>query len=582
MSTSGNASLDLPVTKLPLLHEGETMQSQLRQLEVHCQNYFSLKDIAADKQVANLIGCFRDYRITTWLENDTERAAAILLTFKAFMVEVRERLLPTDWERSVKQEMMSRKQAKNETFLTFITAVERFNSLLINTPSHLDTAHVRTLLESNMLTDLADDLNDEGKAADETNYKKWADIFKRKDNTRIRNLNRLNEIADECAKRDRRTTAPVDERPPKRSKTNENAPPSTSGASSSSTSNADGGKRCPKLTEDERGLLAANYGCTRCRLPFVGHGDAQDKTCPWPAPTNYKPVTQATIDAATATLTPDLRVKYGVKPKPAPIAVIAPVELDDVDDSDDSVDSAASGVSEPHLYWDFRMEGPMSNLPIDVRGLIDNGAHLVLIRKDLVQRLALRRSRLHKPVPISVALETNNAPSTAMLYEYIHFKALSNDLSYETKTVRALIAPNLCAPVILGLPFLTHNSIVVDHGDRNVIDKKSNYNLLDPVIASPPPPPRPKLREHSNLFESVRDVDVVAAVHERIEALAELEHREKLGISIKAEYQPIFEPIPHVDDLPTDVLCEIKIKDAYKTLSKRSYQSPRKYKDAWQ
>ncbi|KAJ7093539.1 hypothetical protein C8R44DRAFT_749911 [Mycena epipterygia] len=307
MSTSGNASLDLPATKLPLLHEGETTQSQLRQLEVHCQNYFSLKDIAADKQVANVIGCFRDYRITTWLENDTERAAAILLTFKAFMVEVRERLLPTDWERSIKQEMMSRKQAKNETFLTFITAVERFNSLLINTPSHLDTAHVRTLLESNMLTDLADDLNDEGKAADETNYKKWADIVKRKDNTRIRNLNRLNEIADERAKRDRRTTAPVDERPPKRSKTNENAPPSTSGASSSSTSNAAGGKRCPKLTEDERGLLAANYGCTRCRLPFVGHGDAQDKTCPWPAPTNYKPVTQATIDAAAATLTPDLR-----------------------------------------------------------------------------------------------------------------------------------------------------------------------------------------------------------------------------------------------------------------------------------
>jgi hypothetical protein len=30
------------------------------------------------------------------------------------------------------------------------------------------------------------------------------------------------------------------------------------------------------------------------------------------------------------------------------------------------------------------------------------------------------------------------------------------------------------------------------------------------------------------------------------------------------------------------VLCEIKIKDAYKTISKCSYQSPRKYKDAWQ
>ncbi|KAJ7146682.1 hypothetical protein C8R44DRAFT_864418 [Mycena epipterygia] len=107
MSTSGTASLDLPPTKLPLLHKGETTQSQLRQLEVHCTNYFSLKDIAAEKQVANVIGCFHDYRITTWLDNNATCAAAILLTFKAFMAEVCERLLPTDWECSIKQEMLS-------------------------------------------------------------------------------------------------------------------------------------------------------------------------------------------------------------------------------------------------------------------------------------------------------------------------------------------------------------------------------------------------------------------------------------------------------------------------------------------
>ncbi|KAF8199213.1 hypothetical protein K438DRAFT_1966431 [Mycena galopus ATCC 62051] len=96
MSTNGTASLDLPPTKLPLLHEGETNQSQLRQLEVHCQNYFLLKSIPSDKQVANVTGCFRDYRITTWLDDDAERAAAIAMDFKAFMAAVRERLLPTD------------------------------------------------------------------------------------------------------------------------------------------------------------------------------------------------------------------------------------------------------------------------------------------------------------------------------------------------------------------------------------------------------------------------------------------------------------------------------------------------------
>jgi hypothetical protein len=33
--------------------------------------------------------------------------------------------------------------------------------------------------------------------------------------------------------------------------------------------------------------------------------------------------------------------------------------------------------------------------------------------------------------------------------------------------------------------------------------------------------------------------------------------------------------------LPTDVQCEIQMKSAYKSLSKRSYSSPRKYRDAW-
>ncbi|KAJ7466642.1 hypothetical protein B0H11DRAFT_1733146, partial [Mycena galericulata] len=133
MSTPGVAQLDLPPSKLPLLHEGETTQSQLRQLEIHCSNYFSLKNIAKDQQVANVTGCFRDYRITDWLENETERDAALKLDFKKFMGKVRERLLPTDWERSIKQNMHTRKQAKDETFVIFITAIERYNSLLINT-----------------------------------------------------------------------------------------------------------------------------------------------------------------------------------------------------------------------------------------------------------------------------------------------------------------------------------------------------------------------------------------------------------------------------------------------------------------
>ena len=43
----------------------------------------------------------------------------------------------------------------------------------------------------------------------------------------------------------------------------------------------------------------------------------------------------------------------------------------------------------------------------------------------------------------------------------------------------------------------------------------------------------------------------------------------------------VFEPCPHTEDLPTDVYCRIKLKDAWKTITMRSYSSPRKYWDAW-
>jgi hypothetical protein len=210
------------------------------------------------------------------------------------------------------------------------------------------------------------------------------------------------------SKREHTKTITSDECPQKR-KRDENAPPSGPSVSSSSTPNNSSGtgKHCPKLTEDKRALLTGNHGCSCCCKPFVDHADAQDKTSPWLSATNYKPVSQATIDATAAALTVDQRAKYGIKAKPVPVAVVgAAVGFVSVDDPNNS--SVDSNVSEPHLIWDFRMEGPMSNLPIQVHGLIDNGSGLVLIHQDIVDHLGLRRHLLHEPVPVSAAF-TNSA-----------------------------------------------------------------------------------------------------------------------------------------------------------------------------
>ena len=58
-----------------------------------------------------------------------------------------------------------------------------------------------------------------------------------------------------------------------------------------------------------------------------------------------------------------------------------------------------------------------------------------------------------------------------------------------------VIAPGLCMPVILRLPFLTHNAIVTDHEASTCIDKYSKYDLLNPAPVTPPPARKPRLKE---------------------------------------------------------------------------------------
>jgi len=51
---------------------------------------------------------------------------------------------------------------------------------------------------------------------------------------------------------------------------------------------------------------------------------------------------------------------------------------------------------------------------------------------------------------------------------------------------------------------------------------------------------------------------------------------------LKKKYKEIFEPIPHADKLPNEIVAEIHIKNAEKMIKSHSYLSPRKYKEAWQ
>ena len=82
--------------------------------------------------------------------------------------------------------------------------------------------------------------------------------------------------------------------------------------------------------------------------------------------------------------------------------------------------------------------------------------------------------------------------------------------------------------------------------------------------------------------ETVHTLNYIAAIKDRISSIISAEILVHKEVQLKKEFREIFEPIPHVEQLPTDVQAWIKLIDPQKTIKSRSYPCPQKYRDAWQ
>jgi len=276
-----------------------------------------------------------------------------------------------------------------------------------------------------------------------------------------------------------------------------------------------------------------------------------------------------------------------------------------------SIDSVIEPLRVQHLWWDCRLPGSL----LPSRVLIDTGAHITLIRRDLVDALNLRVRKLPRPEPISVAM-TDGVSKEFALDSFVNVSLGDSSLSWRSRTGSAIVAETLCAPMIIGLNFLSANSLVIDAAARTVVDCKSGFDLLNPTSCStprpvlPPPVRRKEDREaarrqiceyrHAVLpalaedarFRAASSVDsskrvsghgynVVAAIKMRIDKIQEKNEWASRSTALMERFSDVFDSIPHADALPTDILCDIKLKHAFTTLRTRGYSSPRKYKDAW-
>jgi hypothetical protein len=263
-----------------------------------------------------------------------------------------------------------------------------------------------------------------------------------------------------------------------------------------------------------------------------------------------------------------------------------------------------------HFWWTANVDNLRSNSTDSFKTLLDDGSPFVLIRSDVADSLGLRMHKLQHPEPYSGAFDSTCKSITHYVKLCLH--DLSN--AWSSRTSHALVVSSLAVPILLGIPFLSHNNLVIDYAARSCVHKPSGFDLLNPLDTLPVPPALP-LSPHEkrkilktriknsfadkkvmiaelkvyqaahpelSMSDHVLPVDVVAAVCARIEILEDSECCAKLSGDIIAEYSDVFQKIPHVNELPNDDgTCKIRLKTNQAKIQARTYQSPRKYNNAW-
>ncbi|KAJ7126435.1 hypothetical protein C8R43DRAFT_1123225 [Mycena crocata] len=166
-STSDAATVIAVPGKQPTLTPGPLSPAILANYEHACRNYFNTKDIAAEKQVAVVIGGLQDIHIVDWLTPEEESARVVALKFKEFMAELCARFLDKDWESKARTDSLKCCMRADEMFLESHTRIVKIHSLLTGTASALDPTRLQHTIEAGLVPDLLRRLNksNEAKAA---------------------------------------------------------------------------------------------------------------------------------------------------------------------------------------------------------------------------------------------------------------------------------------------------------------------------------------------------------------------------------------------------------------------------------
>jgi len=417
MSTTSIATVIIhPAHKVaPILSDGITTPSALLDWENACDDFFhGTKDpITDDKKVSKVTSGLQNSHISVYVRNN--RACLHALTFPDFMGELCETFLPAGWGKDTLWKILAARMSLDQTFYNFCTDIIMSNNLLAHGPLYLTDECIKEQVFNNVTEDLHDKLEESPDELVEINklpLQKWLNAISEIDIKMVKAIKcNTKHLAVELEKEEKKRRNLVSSL--HNVNTTVNTSSSTDHCQSFPVNNYNKSHgTLPLLAEEERSLLYKHRGCFKCRHLYAGHmghdclNDFPEthtlitpalaataktkfkKVChPYrggsfnrgPAPSTSTPAIAAVVEESSD-ISGDENKKSSIVAMTWPSAVV----LGD-SDSDESV---SPPLTLPNLFWDASAIG-RDGFFVPVKAMLDNGAHIVLIRPDVVEKLGL-------------------------------------------------------------------------------------------------------------------------------------------------------------------------------------------------
>ncbi|RDB19569.1 Transposon Tf2-11 polyprotein [Hypsizygus marmoreus] len=491
-------------THPPILSPGKITYDNFKTFEYMCNRFFSHKAIIPTDQVSRIIFNFEDESVQDWLEGDFVKYSA--LSFADFILEFKKKWFPRHWLDDIIDRVINSQGLR--PFWTWVIDVKKCNTLLVGKSHHVKPENLKDHLVARFHISLRTAYRDSDnyKALEEMlDFDNWVEqvriidekIRSRREANSKNYINKL--VAESIA-----SHLPLSTNITNTTATASNSTPTLSSSRPPSTFNTT--QRLPnttprlfipKLTDDEKTLLASHGGCYKCREFYTGHY-ADTCTVPHPTPEAVRNLTPENAEIA----------KAAFQKRPAIVAAIfgsAPATF--VDDNyiydGQSLDSEESPEYEPwidyaaneyvsasftdslpkHFWWDCCLDALVTCAPTPIRALIDSGASPVMISSQMVEIYGLVPKKLHTPFYVSGAFSSDSPSASSTMHAlstYCRLHLQSRDAQWKSRVVKAIIVPNLVTDIILGLDFQIRNRIVFDPELGMAIAKDTGFDLLNP------------------------------------------------------------------------------------------------------